>query len=83
MEPKDSDVEGVENWDDIIAGGDVKKIQDRLQRDLKGLMRTWKRRLRGYSVVILYKRGRIDSTDTDKLFQALQEIAPTRETTSS
>ena len=78
MEPKDSDVEGVENWDDIIAGGDVKKIQDRLQRDLKGLMRTWKRCLRGYSVVILYKRGRIDSTDTDKLFQALQEIDPNK-----
>ena len=78
MEPKDSDVESVENWDDIIAGGDVGKIQDRLQGELKGLLRTWRRRLRGYSVVILYKRGRIDSTDTDKLFQALQEIDPNK-----
>ena len=49
MEPKDSDVESVENWDDIIGGGDVGKIQDCLQRELKGLLRTWRRRLRGYS----------------------------------
>jgi ClpP class serine protease len=68
----------VENWDDLIAGGDVGKIQDRLQRELSGLLRTWRRPLRGYSLVILYKRGRIDSTDTDKLFQALQEIDPNK-----
>ena len=74
MEQNDSGVENVENWDDIIASEDVWEIQDHLHRELNGLLRTWMRRLRGYSVVILYKHGAIDATDVDKLFQVLQKI---------
>ena len=78
MDPEDSVVDSLENWDDTIAGGDVGHIQDRLQQELNELLRKWRRRLRGYSVVILYKHSPIDATDTDKIFQALQDIDPNK-----
>ena len=78
MNSDNSDVESVESWEEIIAGGDVGKIQGRLQTELVELLKAWRRRLRGYSVIILYKHAAIDATDTDKLFQALKVIDPNK-----
>ena len=68
------------DWDALIATHDAAQIRGHLQSELSDLVTTWKKRLKGYSFIILYKDESIDDADRDKLYMALESASARQKT---
>jgi len=67
-----------QSWEDLLASGAAGDIRTRLQDELTDIYKKWRRRLRGYSVLILFQHESISGEDADKIYQALEDLNPDR-----
>ena len=56
------------------------QIRGHLQSELSAIVKTWKKSLKGYSLIILYKDELIEDSDRDKLYRALEKASVNQKT---